>query len=205
MIAALATALAAERLFLSGSLHQEGGTIYLVSPDEPGFWAHFTASPEFRDGAAHPLDRWSERVIAPIAAAFGGHGLFPFGTPRTSFIPLILASGQAFTSPIRFPVHARMGLLASYRGAIAVPGLHDLLPPATSPCIGCAAPCRVACPIEAFSDAGYDVRSCYAYLDTPEAVDCTSGGCLARRACPASQGYGRLPEQTAWHMRQSLK
>ena len=205
MIEALNAALADERLYVSGSLYQDGATIYLISPAEPGFWPHVNASAEFGDGQRHPLDRWSERVIGPVAKAFGGQGLYPFGEPRTSFIPLILGSGQAFTSPIRFPVHAKMGLLASYRGAIAIPGEHELLPIVTSPCEGCDEPCLAACPISAFSAEGYDVKSCYAYLDGEGSEGCTSGGCLARRACPASQGYGRLPEQSAWHMRQRLK
>src|SRR5579871_3567417 len=34
-------------------------------------WGTFTASPENRDGAADPLDRWSRRVIDALAHAHG--------------------------------------------------------------------------------------------------------------------------------------
>ena len=202
MIDTLNTALADECLTVSATLYHESETIYLISPAEPGFWPHFTASAEFNDGDRHPLDRWSERVISPIAKAQGGRGLYPFGEPRTSFVPLILGSGQAFSSPIFFMVHDKMGLLASYRGAIAIPGKHALLPVVSSPCTDCDAPCLSACPIQAFSDTGYDVQSCYAYLDGEGSEGCTSGGCLSRRACPAGRDYARLPEQSAWHMAQ---
>ncbi|SFI73170.1 hypothetical protein [Celeribacter neptunius] len=202
MIESLNTALRNEHLFVSATLRENGETIYLISPDEPGFWAHVTASAEFADGERHPLDRWSARVIDPLAKAHGGRALYPFGEPRTSFVPLILGSGQAFSSPIFFMVHARMGLMASYRGAIAVPGDHALLPEVSSPCLGCAAPCLAACPIGAFSEDGYDVKACYAYLDGGQGDGCSSGGCLSRRACPVNAGYDRLPEQSAWHMRQ---
>ena len=53
----------------------------LLGPDGPGFWRIFRASPEFGDGGADPLDRWSERVIGGLAAEFRGQALFPFGGP----------------------------------------------------------------------------------------------------------------------------
>jgi len=75
-------------------------------------------------------------------------------------------------------------------------------PPAVKPCETCAAPCLVACPAGAITEACYDVPRCHGFLDQPEGADCLSGGCLVRRACPLSQSYARLPEQSAYHMGQ---
>ena len=143
-----------------------------------------------------------KEALLRLAADLGGQALFPFGGPPfTPFHHLALRSGQAFAAPIRFLVHARMGLWASYRGAIALPGTHGLPPPAANPCTDCAAPCLRSCPVAALSREGYDTAACHAHLDR-DGENCLSSGCLARRACPAGKSYGRLPEQSSWHMRQ---
>ena len=36
---------------------------------------------------------------------------------------------------------------------------------------------------------------------TPLENDCMSKGCAVRRACPVSQSYGRMEDQSAFHMR----
>lgn len=194
--------LAAERLFVAGRLHEGEETLLLLSPAEPGFWAHLTAGPEWADGTPDPVDRWSARVIGRIAADHGGRALFPFGgPPHTPFYRWALASGQFFASPVHLLVHPKMGLWASLRGAIALPGRAALPAPAPHPCTGCAAPCATACPAGALTPAGYDVPACHGFLDRPAGTSCRSTGCAVRRACPLSRSYGRLPGQSAWHMR----
>ncbi len=189
----------AHQLFVSGALHEAEETIVLLSPAEPGFWAHVRAQPEFADGAPDPLDRWSARVIGALAAAAGGRAAFPFGgPPHAPFYAWALRSGQFFAAPMRLLVHPEMGLWASLRGAVVLPARRDLPLPAKPPCTGCAAPCLRACPAGAMSAQGYDVPACHAALG---GTDCLSQGCAARRACPISRGYGRLPQQSAWHMR----
>ncbi|KEP70763.1 hypothetical protein DL1_13080 [Thioclava dalianensis] len=203
MIAGLDAALGAHRLFVSGALHEGETTLILLSPDEPGFWDHVTAQPEFADDAPDPLDRWSARVVGAIATQFGAGACYPFeGPPWHPFVTWAIRSGQSFPSPVHMTVHARMGLWASLRGALVLPGRLALPAPATSPCIGCDAPCMTACPVGALSPAGYDVASCHAHLDGPRGASCRDFGCLARHACPAGQSYGRLARQSAWHMRQ---
>nr|WP_284040783.1 ferredoxin [Phaeovulum sp. NW3] len=206
---------AAELLFVSGlvglgpgdGLPVEFPTLALLSPDEPGFWDHVTASPEFADGAADPLDRWSSRVIGAMALGLGGMAVFPFGGPPWHpFQRWALRSGRAWTSPVGFVVHDRMGLMASYRGAIALPVRISVPTPAAAPpCKGCAAPCLAACPPGALTGEGYVLPACHAFLDRPEGETCLNAGCLVRRACPLSQTYGRLARQSAWHMRQFHK
>jgi hypothetical protein len=175
-------------------------TLVLLGPAEPGFWPHLTAQPEW--GGPDPVDRWSRRVIGRLACDLGAKALFPFGgPPYHPFQTWALRSGRAWESPVRLLVHDGQGLMVSFRGALA---LKDRLELATSakPCDSCdGKPCLTACPAGALTGAGYDVPACHGWLDTGGA-DCLSGGCLVRRACPVSQTYARMPEHSAYHMRQ---
>jgi hypothetical protein len=182
-------------------------TLLMLGPKEPGFWAHLQAQPEwaqsFNDGSPDPVDRWSRRVIGRIACDLGGKALFPFGgPPYHPFYQWALRTGRVWDSPVRLLVHAGQGLMVSFRGALALKEVVAVPPRVVKPCEGCAAPCLTACPAGALTGAGYDVPVCHAWLDRPEGAECLSGGCLVRRACPVSQSYARLPEQSAYHMRQ---
>ncbi|WP_102109192.1 ferredoxin [Oceaniglobus roseus] len=208
--AAVEEALAPHRLAVMGGFHTDerdgappgAGTLLLVGPAEPGFWAHVTAEPEFADGGAEPMDRWSARVLGAVAADLGATALFPFGGPPwPPFIAWALKSGHAWSSPVELLVHDGAGLFVSYRGALAFPGRLDLPPPGRRPCDSCEGqPCRAACPVGALTPAGYDVPACRAYLATPAGQDCMTRGCAVRRACPVSRSYGRLEAQSAFHM-----
>jgi epoxyqueuosine reductase len=92
--------------------------------------------------------------------------------------------------------------MVSYRGALALNHPIDLPDHR-----GCALrhlfrAMPTACPVGALSGAGYDAASCHAFSTPAPATDCMNHGCAVRRACPFSQSYGRLPEQSAYHMRQ---
>ncbi|MBD3677191.1 MAG: ferredoxin [Rhodobacteraceae bacterium] len=201
----------AHRLDVFGALHPGPedhapagtGTLVLLGPHEPGFWAHVTAEPEFHDGAPDPVDRWSGRVIGALALALGAESLFPFGgPPYHPFIRWALGSGQCWQSPVSLLVHDRAGLMVSYRGALAFKERFDLPSPAPNPCNTCVdRPCLSACPVGALGTEGYDLDVCHAFLDTADGSDCLSNGCAVRRACPVSQAYGRLPTQSAHHMK----
>lgn len=206
---ALDRQLADHRLMIMGAFHPgpedrapEGtGTLVLLGPAEPGFWGHVTASPEFEDGAADPLDRWSERVVGALAHDLGATALFPFGgPPYAPFFSWALVSGAAWASPVRVLVQADAGLMVSYRGALAFSEKLSLPARRPSPCSPCVAPCTTACPVGALTAEGYDVPACHAYLDTEAGQDCVTRGCAVRRACPVSQTYGRLEVQSAYHM-----
>lgn len=175
-------------------------TLVLIGPAEPGFWPHLLAQPEW--SGPDPVDRWSRRVIGQIACDFGAKALFPFGGPPWHpFHEWALRSGQAWQSPVRLLVHARQGLMVSYRGALALHSALDLPPPAPRPCDTCPAPCLAACPASALTGAGYDLPACHAFLDCDQGASCMDGGCLVRRACPLSATYARMPEHSAYHMR----
>lgn len=204
----------ASHLDIFGAFHPEPddlapegtGTLILLGPHEPGFWAMFTAADEARDGAPDPVDRWSTRVITALADEFGARALFPFGgPPYQPFIRWAIRSGRAWQSPVDILVHDTAGLMVSYRGAIALPGKLDLPSLPAKPCDCCAdKPCLTACPPRALTDQGYDVPRCKDYLAHDGKMSCMAGGCLVRRACPVSQSYGRDPAQSAYHMGQFL-
>jgi epoxyqueuosine reductase len=185
------------------SAPQGTGTLVLLGPAEPGFWAHVTAAPEFADGASDPLDRWSARVIGGLARDLRGTALFPFtGPPYHPFTSWALRSGRAWVSPVRLLVHDTAGLMVSFRGAIALPQVLSLAPtPTAAPCDNCSGrPCLSACPVGALTGEGYDLPACHRFLDRPEGADCMDRGCAVRRACPISARYGRQPVQSAYHM-----
>lgn len=176
-------------------------TLLLLGPREPGFWPAVQAS-EFW-GGPDPVDRWSRAVVGRLACDLGGKALFPFGgPPYQPFYGWALRSGRCWDSPVRLLVHDTQGLLVSFRGALALKEAVDLPAAPVRPCDACAKPCLTACPVGALSGAGYDLPRCHGFLDTAAGADCMAGGCLVRRACPVSLGYARMPEQSAYHMRQ---
>lgn len=210
-LSTLVARLADERLEVLGGFavgESEAGfpartrTLLMLGPSEPGFWPYLKTQPEW-DGAPDPVDRWSRRVIGRIACDLGAKALFPFGgPPYHPFYQWALRTGRVWDSPVRLLVHAGQGLMVSFRGALALKDAIAVPPPVAKPCDACSAPCLTACPAGALTGAGYDVAACHAFLDRPAGAECLSDGCLVRRACPVSQSYARLPEQSAYHMRQ---
>ncbi len=215
LLPAIEAHLRPHHLAVMGGFHTDGEvtlpkdtrTLLLIGPAEPGFWPHFTRQPEWTDRAPDPMDRWSRRVITGLANALGAHPLFPFGGPPWHpFYQWALRSGEAWESPLRLLVHARMGLFASYRGALALPHRIPLPAPQENPCQHCTdKPCLTACPVQALGENGYNLPACHSFLDQAAGQDCMNCGCVARRACPVSIAYARLPEQSAYHMRQFHK
>ncbi len=175
-------------------------TVLMLGPGS-GFWPHLTAQPEW-DGQPDPIDRWSRRVIGHLACDLGAKALFPFGGPPWHpFQKWALRTGAVWESPVRLLVHGEQGLMVSFRGALALKEAFDLPVPQQSPCHTCTEkPCLTACPPRALTGAGYDVPACHTWLDTAPGRDCLSQGCAVRRACPVSQRYDRMAEQSAWHM-----
>lgn len=189
-------------LEVAGALHPEdGGTLVLLMA-APDFWEILQKAPEFV--GPDPVDRYSERVVDELARHFNARAEFPFGgPPYAPFIKWARASERAWQSPVGMLVHDRAGLMISFRGALRFRrGLPYQVVPSVSPCKSCTGvPCRTACPVDALSaETGYDVDACHRHLDTEAGRVCMEGGCLARRACPVSQRFGRDPAQSAHHM-----
>ncbi len=207
-------AMAAERhLEVLGGFHAEGDpglpagtrTLLMLGPREPGFWAAVTGSSEWSgpEPRIDPVDRWSRRVVGGLACDLGGKALFPFGgPPYLPFHAWALRTGSVWESPVKLLVHGTQGLMVSFRGALALKEVVDLPEPSERPCDACAKPCLTACPVGALTAAGYDVPRCHEFLDRSDGRACMEGGCRVRATCPVSQAYARMPEQSAYHMRQ---
>ena len=178
----------------------------MIGPDEPGFWALFTASPEMADGAPHPLDRWSKRVAGALADNYDGQAVFPYdGPPYAPFLRWAERCGSIWAAPVGLLVHDTAGLFISFRAALALPTRLEIAPQGRKPCDTCGnEPCATACPVGALAPGqDYDVPACVAHMKSPDGAACRNG-CLVRRACPISERFGRLPEQSAFHMRAFL-
>ncbi|MCH2078297.1 MAG: ferredoxin [Rhodobacteraceae bacterium] len=179
----------------------DGGTIVLLSPSA-GFWDIFTASLEYGDGAADPMDRWSARIVSAIAAQLGAHPLFPFGDEPAPFFRWAQESGRAWQSPVQLLVGSDMGLNVSYRGGLRFKERFSLVEE-TRPCETCAQLCTSACPVSALTADGYDVAACKAYLASTLDAPCLEHGCAVRRSCPVSRL--QTPAHAQFHMEAFLR
>ena len=179
-------------------------TLIMLGPNEPAFWPAFTQSTEWQDGEPDPVDRWSKRVIDRWAEELSAIALYPFGgAPFLPFYSWALRTGRIHSSPVRLLVHDQAGLFVSFRGALAFEATIELPPAPASPCLSCVEqPCRTACLSGALTPDGYDVPACQAFLHEPAGATNMQSGCNVRRICPVSQRFGRLPDQSAYHMRQ---
>ncbi len=181
----------------------DSGTLVLLGAAD-AFWPVLKASTEWQDDQSDPVDRWSTRVIGRLSEMLGAQPYFPFGgPPYAPFIDWALKSGRTFSSPVGALLHDTVGMMISFRGALHFRGEFSIPDVSgVSPCTTCPAPCTTACPVGALNAAEfYNVDACHSHLSTIEGQACMTGGCLARRACPLSVGSGRLPEQSAHHMR----
>ena len=181
-------------------------TLILLGPDEPNFWEVFKTSSEYKNSIINPLDNWSERIINSIASKLNAKPVFPFGgPPYQPFYKWALHTQRSYESPIKLLVHDKAGLFVSFRGALSFNFIVKLPPTAKSPCIECPAPCLISCPVNAFENNSYDVSGCITHTKTTDTKQCTSRGCAARRVCPTSKNFARIPEQSAFHMKAFTK
>jgi hypothetical protein len=200
-------------LRLRGAFHIEPGdgvpvpaaTLVLLGWVGGADWPAFANAPEADDGAPHPLNRWSRRVIDAMARETGATPLYPFqGPPYLPFQRWAQRAEPVAPSPLGLLIHPDWGLWHSYRGALAFAELLDMPARATRPrpCDSCAGkPCLSTCPVDAFTTSGYDVGACVAHLSSPAGEPCMTGGCVARRACPVGAEHRYGATQAAFHMR----
>ncbi len=179
--------------------------IVLIGVTGRSGWDAFAASGEASDGAGHPQDRWSRRVIDGLARDLGASALYPFGgPPHFPFQQWARRAEPVHPSPLGLLIHPTYGLWHSYRGALAFADALDVpaVEAAPSPCEACRGrPCLSACPVGAFVVGGYDVPACAAHLKSAAGADCMERGCRARRACPVGAAHVPGPEQASFAMR----
>lgn len=214
----LEEAAAAQGLALRGAFHCEHGdgvpaglagapvgTLVLLGWIGGRQWPFFSRSREAADGAPHPLDRWSKRVVGTLAEEFDASPFYPFGgPPYLPFQRWAERGDDVFASPLGIYVHPDHGLWHSYRGAL---GFRERLElperlPRAHPCETCETkPCLTACPVSAFRPGHYDVDRCAAHVKSVKGVACFTGGCLARRACWVAPELAYGPEEAGFYMR----
>lgn len=188
---------------------RSGRSVIVVGSVGADMWRAFTAAPESADGRPDPLDRWSARVLRDLAVRWGAAALFPFGgPPYHPFVAWAKRAEAVAESPLGILIHPDYGLWHAYRGALAF--AERIALPArdtrSRPCDTCSdRPCLSACPVGAFTGAGYDVPACVKHISASEGVDCMDLGCRARRACPIGRGYAHEAAQARFHMEAFLR
>lgn len=179
-------------------------TLIMIGFTSAAHWATFADSPEYHDGRADALDRWSRRIIDALAGQLGGRALYPFaGPPWWPFQRWARRALALHVSPLGVLIDPKFGLWHSYRGALALRTEVALPAPAPwpNPCEHCdLKPCLHTCPVGAVRPGSYAVDACRCYVRSAE-TGCRSVGCLARRACPVGAEHAHLPTQAGFHMR----
>jgi epoxyqueuosine reductase QueG len=170
----------------------------------------FTPSDEARDGQAHPLDRFTARVVTAAAQqALGSSGVgyrlfFPFTSskPALPFQRLGRAAGLGGPGPLGLQIHPAYGPWWAYRGLIAIAAALPAAPSVVGDgCAGCDAPCVAACPAGAVRVGGFSVADCHARRR--QAVACQLS-CAARIRCVRGPEHRYRDEQLAFHMAASM-
>lgn len=179
-------------------------SVLLVGQAGDAPWLHFSrwrrSQPE---NLADPLDTWSRTVIDGVAAEFGARAVYPSDKPWLPFQQWAMRAEGLKPSPLGILMHPEYGLWHAYRGAL----LFDVEIPIQAPrevihlcdlCVG--KPCLKACPVGAYSEAGFAYQACLDHVRGPSGEPCRTTGCLDRNACPYGAAYRYPAEAQAFHM-----
>jgi hypothetical protein len=179
-------------------------SVLLVGNVGGAHWPHFRRWRRAQaPGLADPLDDWCRETIGAAAEEFGARAVSPSDRPYLPFQQWAMRAEGLRPSPLGILMHPEYGLWHAYRGAL----LFDValsLPEAEKPihlcdaCIG--KPCLKACPVDAYTPAGFDHGACLSHVRGSRGGPCRDGGCLARGACPYGVAYRYPPEVQAFHM-----
>ena len=210
----IAMALSAHGLLLRGGFHPSPAdaipssgpmartaTVLMIGNAGGTMWRAFEAQ---RPDGPNPLDRWTRQIIDDIAGRFGATAVYPYDNPPLPFQRWAARAWPLSRSPIGLLIDAEYGLWHALRAALLVPSVMTLPArhAASSPCETCAAkPCLSACPVDAFSAAGFDVPACRNHLVSARSDACHAHGCRARDACPVGTQHRYSEAQVRFHMR----
>jgi hypothetical protein len=176
-------------------------TVVIVGNIGGTMWPRFRR--EERD-EPHPLDAWTRRMLLPIADRFGAGYVHPSDEPFHPFQRWAQRAADVWASPIGLLIDPVAGLWHALRGAFVFAEPVTGIPPvgrATSPCVGCDAPCLAACPVDAFAPGAYDHERCRGHVRSGVAPVCLTDGCAARRSCPVNAHGYYGEDQMRFHMR----
>lgn len=179
-------------------------SVLLVGNVGAAHWPHFRRWRQAQaPGLADPLDDWCRETIGAVAEAFGARAVSPSDRPYLPFQRWAMRAEGLRPSPLGILMHPEYGLWHAYRGAL----LFDVslaLPEAEKPihlCDACVGkPCLKACPVDAYSLAGFAHEACLKHVRGPRGGPCRDRGCLDRNACPYGAAYRYPPDVQAFHM-----
>jgi len=178
-------------------------TLLMVGNAGSAMWRAFQRAEE--NNGSDPLDTWVQSVLSTLATQFDGRALFPFsGPPYLPFQRWAQRADTVWSSPIGILIHSEFGLWHAYRGALVFDRPIQLPPTPRHerPCDSCEQrPCLSTCPVNAFSEAGYDVSACVSHVVRREGRDCIDLGCRARRGCPVGREFMYAAPHAAFHQR----
>lgn len=216
--ATIASALAVHGLILRGGFDFADGedtpagpsgrparAVLLVGNAGAAYWRHFSRWRERQPAnLENPLDTWSRAVIGAVAEEVGARVLMPNDRPFAPFQQWAARAEGLQPSPLGILVHPEYGLWHAYRGAL----LFDIplaLPPVEKSIHACSLcdgkPCLSACPVGAFSDAGFAYETCLSHVRGPSGAPCRERGCLARNACPVGAASRYPAAVQAFHQK----
>jgi hypothetical protein len=184
-------------------------SVVLIGNAGASYWPHFR---RWRDGQPadlkNPLDTWCREVIGGIAQDFGARAVSPSDRPFLPFQQWAMRAEGLKSSPLGILMHPEYGLWHAYRGAL----LFDVdlaVEPTHKPihlCDACVGkPCLKACPVDAYTPAGFAYEHCLAHVRGAEGKPCRTVGCLDRNACPHGVAYRYPAEVQAFHMKAFAK
>lgn len=178
--------------------------VLLVGQAGAAPWPYFMRwRQEKPDDLANPLDTWSREVIGEVASRFGARAVSPNDKPFLPFQQWAMRAEGLKPSPLGILMHPEYGLWHAYRGALLFDHEVSIQAPdkvihLCDTCVG--KPCLKACPVDAYSQAGFAYQACLAHVRGPNGQPCRSVGCLDRNACPYGATYRYPAEVQAFHM-----
>jgi epoxyqueuosine reductase QueG len=100
-------------------------------------------------------------------------------------------------------MHPEYGLWHAWRGALLFDAEISIQAPreVIHLCDLCPGkPCLKACPVDAYSEAGFAYQACLDHVRGPSGGPCRTTGCLDRNACPYGAAYRYSTDEQAFHM-----
>jgi hypothetical protein len=178
-------------------------SVVLVGQAGASVWPYFSKWRAERPEVKNPLDTWSREVIEAAARRLGARAVFPSDKPFLPFQQWAIRAEGLKPSPLGILMHPQYGLWHAYRGALLFDTGWPGAPPVEKPIHLCdlcdGKPCLSACPVNAYSEAGFAYQTCLEHVRSERGMTCMTGGCLARNACPYGQAYRYPAEVQAYH------